>query len=171
MLMAMDHVANIRADYRRERGTTLVEVIVATMLLTVGVLAVFGSMDTASQVSAVAEHRGTAARVATSEIETMRSWPYDEVGIKPTSNGFTSRFESLPTVSGTRMRADASDPLLIDGLSYDISRHVTWSPISVGQSTIADGYKLITIIVDWVDTGGRHELRQDTGLYRPAGNG
>ncbi len=171
MVMAVDKRPETGAEIRRERGTTIVEVIVATMLLAVGVLAVLSSMGTASKASAVADHRSTAVRVATTEIETMRSWPYDGVGIRPTSRGFTSRFESRPTVSGNSMRAKATGSIDVGGVTYDIVRHVTWSPISVKGSTISDGYKLITVIVAWGDTAGRHEMRQDTGLYRPVTNG
>lgn len=171
MVVAMDKRSETGAEIGHERGMTIVEVIVATMLLTVGVLAVLSSMGAASKASAVAEHRSTAVRVATTEIETMRSWPYDEVGIRPTSRGRTPRFESRPTVSGNNMRAQATGSVDVAGVTYDIVRHVTWSPVSVKGSTIPDGYKLITVVVAWSDTAGRHEMRQDTGLYRPAADG
>ena len=89
-----------RARVASDRGTTVVEMIVATMLLGVGVLAVFSSLSAAGKATSVADHRSTAVRVATSELETIRSWPYDDVGISVTRLGYRARFEPPGDLAG-----------------------------------------------------------------------
>ncbi len=141
--------------------------IVATMLLGVGVLAVFSSLGAAGKATSVADHRSTAVRVATSELEIIRSWPYDEVGISVTSLGYRARFEGRPTVSDTDMRVEAGGELTIDNTVYTITRNVTWESIRVGRSVTTQGYKLVTVVVSWDDGVGDRSVRQDTGLYSP----
>ncbi|MDW3221151.1 MAG: hypothetical protein R8F63_21300 [Acidimicrobiales bacterium] len=154
-----------------DRGTTVVEMIVATMLLSVGILAVLVSMNTATTTTAVADNRSTGVRVASSEIEAMRAQPYDDVGISSGSRGFRRSFEGRPTVTSGGARVEARASVVVDGITYDIRRDVTWASITVGATRIPEGYKLVTITVTWDDSVGDHTIRQDTGLYRPADDG
>ncbi len=153
-----------------ERGATIVEMIVATMILAVGVVAVAGSLNTASKADSVADHRTDAARLMTTEIETIRSRPYAEIGIAPSSRGYRRHFENRPTVTEAVNRVEASGSEEIGSVSYEIDRDVTWSGISVGATSVPEGYKVISIRVTWSDAAGTHDLRQDTGLYRPDAN-
>lgn len=154
-----------------DRGTTVVEMIVATMLLSVGILAVLVSMNTATTTTAVADNRSTGVRVAGSEIEAVRSRPYDEAGISSGSRGFRRSFEGRTTVTSGAARVEARGSVVVDGITYAIRRDVTWAEITVGSTRIPEGYKIVTITVTWDDRVGDHEVRQDTGLYRAADDG
>lgn len=156
-----------RACATDDRGTTVVEMIVASMLLGVGILAVLVSLNTATHTTATADHRNSAVGVATTEIETVRSWPYEAVGISPASRGFRPRFESRSTVTAGTVRVEALSDTTIGGIDYSIRRDVTWESITVNAARIDEGYKVVTVVVTWTDRVGTHTVRQDTGLYRP----
>lgn len=151
-----------------EAGTSIVEAIVATMLLAVGVLAVVASLGAASKATATGDHRTIAARLAAGELEAARAIPYDDLGIAVSSRGYVSRFEGRLTVTTGRNAVVALSEQLVDPTEYTIRRHVTWAPIQAGPTRIAQGYKLVTVIVTWTDATGPHQLRQDTGVYGTA---
>ncbi|MDH4365864.1 MAG: hypothetical protein OEY70_17445 [Acidimicrobiia bacterium] len=165
----MAGVAPSQARLDGEAGFSIVEAIVATMLLAVGVLAVVASMGAAARTEAAGGHRQEAARLASSELETIRAFPYAEVGIALTSRGYLPRFESRPTVTGAVNRVDATGTRTVGGTTYAIGRHVTWAPIQVGAVRNNQGYKWATVLVSWTDATGSHQIRQDTGLYQVAG--
>ncbi len=157
------------APHRRadaEAGTSIVEVLVATSLLAIGVLVVLTSIGAAERATTAGERRAAAVRLAIGELETIRSHRYDEIGIAPGADGYRPRFEGRPTVNEPVNRVEATG-LVDDGTTvYEVRRHVTWSPIEVGASRIDDGFKLVTVIVDWTDPAGAHQVRLDTGIYR-----
>ena len=148
-----------------EAGTSIVEVMVATLLLSVGVLALLTSVGAAERATAAGDRRSIAVRMATGELEVIRSLPYDEIGIATGDAGHVARFEGRPTVTETHNRVEAIGRLIDGSTTFEVRRHVTWAPVDVGGSRIATGYKLATVIVTWTDPAGRHEVRQDTGLY------
>lgn len=152
-----------------EAGFTIVEAIVATMLLAVGVLTVVASLGAAARSEAAGDHRQEAARLASSELEAIRAVPYAEVGIALTSRGYVSRFEGRPTVTAPVNRVEATGTQTVGGPTYTVRRHVTWAPIQVGAVRNAQGYKWVTVLVSWVDATGSHQIRQDTGRYQVAG--
>ena len=152
-----------------EAGTSIVEVLVATALLSVGVLVVLASIGAAERATAAGERRSAAVRLASDELESIRSLRYDDIGIAPSSDGYVPRFEGRPTVSGSVNRVEASGTTDDGATTFDVERHVTWSAIDVGGARIDDGFKLVTVVVAWSDPAGDHRIRHDTGIYRVGG--
>lgn len=152
-----------------EAGTSIPEVLVATMLLAVGVGAVVATLGAASVATAAGRHQSTAAGIASGELEAVRAVTYDGVGIAPASPGYVPRFEGRDTVTETGNRVVPVDEMTVDQTTFDLRRHVTWGDIDVGGTRIAEGYKRITIIVTWADGTGDHQLRLDGGIYEVSG--
>jgi len=152
-----------------EAGFSIVEAIVATMLLAVGVLAAVASLGAAARSEAAGNHRQEAARLASSELEAVRAVPYAEVGIALASPGYVPRFEGRTTVTVTVSRVEATGTQTIGGTVYAVRRHITWAPIQNGAVRNAQGYKWVTVVVSWTDATGSHQVRQDTGRYEVAG--
>lgn len=152
-----------RAD--AEAGTSIVEVMVATLLLSVGVLAVVTSLGAATRAARTGDLRSIAVRVAADELEVVRAMPFDQIGISAADPAYQLRFEGRSTVSEAVNRIGATGDVVIDDMAFDIRRHVTWRPIDVGGSRINEGFKLVTIVVTWTDPAGDHEVRQDTGIH------
>jgi Tfp pilus assembly protein PilV len=155
----------------REAGTSMVEVIVATMLLAVGVVAVVGSLGAASGAAATGRHRSEAARIAANELEAIRAMPYDLVGIAPSNADYVARFEGRPTVTEAGNRVTPRGEVSAGGITFEIRRQVTWGGVEVGGSLFADAYKHATIVVTWADPAGDHALRLDSGFYEVASSG
>jgi hypothetical protein len=141
------------------------EVLVTTMLLALGVGAVVGTLGAAGEATASGRHQSVAAGLASGELEAIRAVAYDDVGIAPSDPGYVPRFESRNTVTEAVNRVEPLDQVEVDGTTFDLRRHVTWSPIDVGPTRIAEGYKRLTVIVTWEDGTGDHRLRLDSGLY------
>jgi hypothetical protein len=66
---------------RAEDGLTVVEVVVAGMILVVGSLGVLGMVDTATRNTFRVEQSQTVSNVLQRELEQIREMPYDEVGV------------------------------------------------------------------------------------------
>jgi hypothetical protein len=64
-----------------EDGLTVVEVVVAGMILVVGSLGVLGMVDTATRNTFRAEQSQTVSNVLQRELEEIREMPYDDVGL------------------------------------------------------------------------------------------
>lgn len=150
----------------RERGVSLVEVMVATMVLAVGALGVLASLRATATSAAVADHRFEASRLATSELETIRSWRDEVVAVDPSADGYRVRHEGRSTVTDPAGRVDPVGAVDVDGTEFTVERHVTWAPVEGPDGRIDQGYKLVTVVVRWNDVGGDHEVRFDTGLHR-----
>lgn len=69
------------AALRREDGITLIEVMVAMVVLTVGLLAIFSVMDGAGKLTLAAERRQSISHLAQRELERLQSIPYDELAL------------------------------------------------------------------------------------------
>ncbi|MEL6983784.1 MAG: hypothetical protein AAFO29_15270, partial [Actinomycetota bacterium] len=82
-----------------EAGTSIVEVMVATLLLAVGVLALLTSIGAAERATAAGDQRSIAVRLATGELEVLRSLRYAEIGIATGAAGYVPRFEGRSTVT------------------------------------------------------------------------
>ena len=66
---------------RAEEGSTLIEVMVAAMVLALGVAALFGAFDSAQKLTLLSERRTTMAHRAQLEIERLQTYPYSELAM------------------------------------------------------------------------------------------
>jgi Tfp pilus assembly protein PilV len=164
----VQQAAASQAGHSRDRGVTVVEMLVSTMILAVGVLAVVGSLRAGTAASAVAEHRLVAARLATSELDAIRSLVITSIGIDPTSVGYTVSYEGRPTVTESTNLVAPTGTTTRAGIDYRLERYVTWESVTAASGTFSEAYKHVTVLVGWTDEVGDHELRQDTGLILSA---
>src|ERR1700730_2955235 len=107
-----------------EGGFGLIEVIVATMLLVVGVLSSFLAYEGSQRADGRGERTATVAHRAQSEIERIAALPYASVGM-----------ESIPTNSGS---GKATDPLnyVVNspaGYKYDWTQSTSEPFVSGGE--------------------------------------
>lgn len=66
---------------RNEDGFTLIEILVAIMLLSVAVIALMGSFDHSRTTTSTAEAQGAAVQVAEQHLEQIASLDYAEIGL------------------------------------------------------------------------------------------
>lgn len=151
-----------RPPLRSERGVTLVEMLVASFILAVGIAGVATIFIASAESVAVVQGQADATDVATGEVEIIRSMPYGEVGISVAADGYE------PVVAGRRTVTEAAtnrvEPLgqvIRAGVDFRIDRSVTWEPIGGNP----DGYKVVSITVRWDAPAGERSVAVQTGLF------
>ena len=151
-----------------DRGVTVVEMLVATFLLGVGVMGVAALFVASARSVAVADRQADATDVASGELEIIRSMAYDEVGIASDADGY------VPTVDGRNTVTEPGLNLVLplgstlrDGTTFDIERSVTWAPAgATGQE-----FKTVIVTVRWDSSAGERTVTIQTGLYQAVGSG
>jgi Tfp pilus assembly protein PilV len=160
-----------------EEGFTLIEVLIAAVLLVAALLVLVGSLDSERRLGDNAQAQGAASQFAERELDTLLARPYDELalsriptnaldGATPTAN-WTSTRQLLPTApndertdanaavcSGTQCTSAVpsisnwtSDKPAVRGQVY---RYVTWVNDASCPDTNCPGaqdYKRITVAV------------------------
>ena len=73
----------MRRLIRKQRGFTLIEVIIAMALLGIIAIAFLGALATASKAIIIADERATAESLARSQMEDVKNQPYDDINDPP----------------------------------------------------------------------------------------
>jgi Tfp pilus assembly protein PilV len=150
-----------------ERGSHLVEVAVAALVMSVAVIGVIGSMGSGMQLVGHARQRSSASAVAQERLERARSIPYERVATyeQPTHNSDPDHPDNrvstdnasylvedgptepliVDTVDGALKHLD--DPFTLGNTEFSVHQYVTW----VDDATIAgtQDYKRVIAIVTW----------------------
>lgn len=134
-----------RAGQGREAGFTMVELMVALTVMTIGVLGAVGVFNSAFSVAAQASIRSRAVAVATRHIEAVRAIPYDKLVVSPTVK---------------------TDTQSVGGATFTVLTAIT----SADAQGVPSAYKQATVTVTWSDLGGTHAVDQATIIY-PGGRG
>jgi Tfp pilus assembly protein PilV len=131
----------------RQRGVTLIEALVALVVMSFGMIALVGLMGNLRRSGDLAKQRGEAVRLAQSELETLRSFSL----LTSTAPDVITFNESI--VASTRTVTPANS-----NTSFTISRVV--DPITVAGNVVA---KSVRVMVTWTDRTG------ETGSTTQAG--
>jgi type II secretory pathway pseudopilin PulG len=131
------------AAMRDERGMTLIEVMVAAMMLVVGILALLTVFTTSGALATKSEREAQASDFAEQQVELMRALPYSAVALNATTADATwNAYKTVgdphyvaPTGTETAVAVDATngkiapvgtwedDRMTVRGNVY---RYVTW---------------------------------------------
>lgn len=157
-----------------EHGFTIVEVMVAVVILLTGILGTLAMLDTANRRTRTADDRQKATSVAREVVEAAKSMPYRDVA---------------PGTIVTRLRADASiagtsaSPWRIEreGTAFTVQADVCWvdEPADRLGSRAGGGFcegsgtggtidsnpidfKRVTVTVSWGNGSGKGSVRQST---------
>lgn len=151
---------------RHERGVTLVEMVVALLVLGVGVFGAVSLFSASSETANGARNRSVADEIVESELELMRSLPYADVGIATSDSSYRPAFDGQPTVTeGGANRVDAFSTEERSGIEFGIRRDVTWATVDAPSGRIDKAYKLLTVTVQWLDHIGKHEIQAESARY------
>jgi prepilin-type N-terminal cleavage/methylation domain-containing protein len=168
-----------RAD---DAGFTVVEVMVALMILAVGVLGMAPLFLTALRTAALGANRARALALATRDIEAFHSVPYCEAGFAASQTGYSATWTdpadstSYSTVTISNPNANIGGPSGPDetaaGQTYHFARYLVWATGKSpgGGTTYIQAYKRAVVVVTWSDQAGNHTARQDSAVY-PGGLG
>src|SRR3954469_6851687 len=176
-----------RADRKTsEDGFTIVELVVAIVVLAVVMAPLAQVFWSAMRTAGVASHRTDGSSIASREIEGMRAVPYAQVGFYSDQPGVTSTFEGYTTVSlgatspatgltpqiqpqtpdpsaGSSFAPDPNpanaDAIVQGNVNFAVQRYVVWFDAQDASSTYVKAYKRLTVLVSWSDQAGAHHVR------------
>lgn len=127
---------------RSEAGFSIVEVVVAMTIFSVGILSIFQVTDSSFKVATGTTHRARATAIATKVVEEARAMPFSNLTVGT----------SAPTTE------------TVGGSTFTVTRDVT----SHTQAGATNAYKQVRVLVEWVDGSGGHDVSQTSFVY-PAG--
>lgn len=145
-----------------QEGMTVVEVVVAGMILVIGSLGVLGMVDGATRSTFRAEQSQVVSNVLQREMEKIRELPYDEIGLssapshesgsnEPNSRITGSAFYSKRNGTGLKSLvlegavAPGPEPFQVENVKGQVYRYVVWDVCP--ESTCNDGEYLKRAIV------------------------
>lgn len=127
---------------RRRRGQTLIDVIVATMVIAWGVLAFVAIYPSASRSSRTSADYAQACTATQHKIDQMRAIGYGRLNYADLRNG--GIIDTTSNASPYRFEA-------IDGLSAAF-----WNPVgTITVSTVSTDLAKVTVRLEWKATPGR----------------
>jgi Tfp pilus assembly protein PilV len=146
-----------RVGVRGEEGFTVIEILVAALILTVGILTTFTVLDSSRRLTLVAEHQTTMAQRAQAELERVQSLPYSQVALTGSSTSWSTTPGNSTYVGGTagacpvspsgpaptyqpdhrKGGSTATEPLVINGCSYQTTVNGTNTTITPTTGAIA----------------------------------
>lgn len=152
-----------RVGVHAEAGVTVIEMLVASFVLGLGVVGVAALLISSARTTSLAEVQSDASALARSELEIIRSFDYNEVGIATAADGYVPTFDGLPTVTESAGNlVEARGKVEVSETTFGIQRSVTWA--TVGRDEKA--YKVVVVIVEWNTPAGPRTLRVQTGLHQ-----
>ncbi len=151
-----------RAALQSEHGVTVVEMLVASLILAVGVAGAATLFVASNESIVVARGQADATDLAAGELEQIRALAYPEVGIAVSADGYVSMVDGRPTVTEAgQNRVEAVGSESRQGIDFRIGRSVTWA--RVGDEP--HGYKVIVVDVRWESAGLERTVTVQTGRY------
>ncbi len=169
-MRTVGHDSETRAPRVAERGLSIVEMLVATLLLAIGVAATTMVFASASDATFVAETRSDANRLAETEVERLRALDADRVGFDPATPGFRPRIDGATTVvvAGSTMRPSRTET--VESIDFTVATEVTWESVTVAGVTTDEAYKRVRVEVSWTDRLGAHAVERVTALRPELGS-
>lgn len=149
---------------RGERGLSIVEMMVATLLLAIGVAGATAVFVSASKATLASETRADANRLAESSIEQLRALDPEAVGFDPTSSGFRVRVDGDATVVVPGSRLEPRRVERVDSVDFTVVTDIVWRSVTVGGVTDDESYRLVRIRISWDDSFGAHAVERSSAL-------
>jgi hypothetical protein len=163
-----------------EDGLTIVEVVVAGMLLIIGGLGVFGMVDAATRNTYRAEQSQVVGNVLQREMEKIRALPYDDIGLttlpanqsgedNPNSRISDTSFYTRRAGTGLRPMvsegsvAPGPEPFSVEDVTGTIYRYVVWDACPGSTCSDSDYLKRAIVVVklDSTASGGSSRRYQE----------
>jgi prepilin-type N-terminal cleavage/methylation domain-containing protein len=166
--------AGLLSRARDESGFTLVEMLVALVLMAIAFTALAGAFGGGLRAVAVQKARTRANDVATQGIEDLQRFDYNHLGLcaAPSGTAPTGLSDTVflpnctnpayeqpcPLITGTV--PNSSYTCAMANIQYAVRRYVAWADSS-------HAVKRLAVFVDWTDAVGTHEVAQQSSLRAP----
>jgi Tfp pilus assembly protein PilV len=147
---------------RAEGGFTLIEALVATMVLTVGLLTTFMMLTIATHQSADVRAREGAVTLARQITEDARSIPYSQIS----GSTIVSTLQAMPGLANSS--SGSSWTIVRNGFTYTVTAGVT-SVSDTKDSSGATDFEQVTATVTWTTFQGKTQSVTETTTLSRAG--
>jgi prepilin-type N-terminal cleavage/methylation domain-containing protein len=129
---------------KMKQGFTLIEVLIAIVLIVIGLVALMQAMSVAIFADSTLEYRLTALNLANEKLEELKDDGYSHANLDPASSPFTEAF--------------------ISGFNFVAQRQWTVDYVDANLSTsVSDtGLKDVTVQVQWTQRGGTQYVAVET---------
>lgn len=160
---------------RPEDGFTLIELSVAMLIGAFALVALAGAFAGGLRNVAVQKARTQGNELATQGIEDLQRYSYDHLGVcdwpaNPPA-GFETKVELANCTSPTFVHpcSSATGANAVPATSYQCTRRNLTYQVRrfVAYGDAARTTKRLAVVVTWTDTGGRHEVAQQSSLRSP----
>ncbi len=148
----------LRRRLSREDGITVIEVMVALLVLVVGIFGTFTAFEASQRLSLVSERHAAMSQIAQREIERIEGLSYDQVGLDcgsstpnacPTPSSSASSPDYYVGSGGTTFRWDRTGGQSAEALDID-TLNGTIAPVTSWNQNSGDGGDLSGEIHDYV---------------------
>jgi Tfp pilus assembly protein PilV len=148
------------ARLRAEEGFTLVEALVATMVLTVGLLTTFFMLTISTHQSADVRAREGAVTLARQITEDARSIPYSQIS----GSTIVSTLQGMPGLANTS--SGSSWQVVRNGFTYTVTASVTGVSDSKDSSGATDFQQVTATVTYTTFQGKTHTVSETTTLSK-----
>lgn len=153
-----------------QKGVSLIEAMIAMVLLSIGIVAVAAMQTRAIGASGAAFERTGANGVALSVLETLKALPFDDANLVATpsltsvgARTYTEAgFPELNTVLNVPAGAAAGTVVDNSGLTYQLSWAVQDTILPTGENP----YKTVRVFMTWASPVGQNRLVMTAVKYR-----
>lgn len=154
-----------------QKGVTLIEAMIAMVILSIGILAVAAMQSRAIGASGAAFERTGANSVALSVMETLKALPFDDPNLVETlslnnddkARTFTAAgFPELQDLLQVPAGAVAGTVMDRSGLTYQLSWAVQDTILATGETP----YKTVRVFMNWASPVGQNRLVMTAVKYR-----
>jgi type IV pilus assembly protein PilV len=146
MLISLNLITKLNVGFKRqEKGFTLLEVVVATTILSVGLLAVASMQISSIRGNASAGDVTEAAILLGDEIEKLMRLSWDDPLLQDTDGDGTAGLDDIGFDNDSGTQSDSDRPPVTQG-KYTVH-------CNVAENIIINDTKTIHIIVTWADHG------------------
>lgn len=128
---------------KSENAFTFIEILVAVVILSVGLLSISGLVTTVIRGNAQSKRMTIAVSLAQAKIEELKNESYDDSDLSDSNTGNNSDLSSTTSVDHSESDIDG------EGNSGGMYTRI-WN---VADDTPSANMKTITIIIKWVDNG------------------
>lgn len=144
-MSSTQHSQACAAKRRTARGVTLIEALVAMLIMTFGMVALVGIQSSMRRGADLAKQRGEALRIAQQDLETARGyWTLPAPASAPVG---TVSYQSLTSQAANNLVGDPQS-----NAAFTLTRTVTdWVDGSASQPQTLAGLKALKVEVSWVD--------------------
>lgn len=149
-------------DLPDEAGMTLIEVMIAMLLLTVVLSALAGVLITSLRALHGNETRARANALANEVLEDLQGRAWEEVGFLASDAGFRADFDGEDTVvvdsddAGGAERPLPQQTVTRDGIDYDVRTDITW--VDDAATGTEHDYKRFRVSLSWTDLGQARDV-------------